>query len=136
MLPFIRRCALAAVIAFSAYSSASFAADSRCEPFIGAILISPDGKYLGKLTDKYDSDSIFNKYGNYGSKYNSDSIWNNYGSYGGKYSSNSPFNPYTSDAPRIIKDRQIIGTLTKNKYVSGAVDPIILSALCFDYTPD
>ena len=35
--------------------------------------------YLGKLNaNKYDSESIWNKYGTYGSKYNSKSIWNKY----------------------------------------------------------
>ena len=37
--------------------------------------------YLGKLNaSRYDSESIWNEYGRYGSKYNSNSIWNEYGS--------------------------------------------------------
>ncbi|MDE7127117.1 MAG: hypothetical protein K2O58_04380, partial [Bacteroidales bacterium] len=34
-------------------------------------------EYLGKLNaSKYDSESIWNQYGKYGSRYNSKSIWN------------------------------------------------------------
>ena len=53
---------------------------------------------------KYDSDSICNKYGTYGSKYNSDSIWNKYGTYGSKYSTSSPWNKYSSgnDVPVLV----------------------------------
>gem|GEM_PF-5369963 len=91
------------------------------------ILVADDGKYtyLGKLTtNKYDSDSIFNEYGSYGSKYSSESIWNTYGTYGSKYSSYSPFNSYTSTPPMIIDGNyNIVGRLTVNKYVTGAVSP-------------
>ena len=35
--------------------------------------------YLGKLNaSKYDSESIWNEYGSYGSSYSSNSIWNEY----------------------------------------------------------
>ena len=52
-------------------------------------LYSNDGRvYLGKLvTNKYDTDSIWNEYGTYGSQYSSNSIWNEYGTYGSAYSS-------------------------------------------------
>lgn len=47
--------------------------------------------FLGKLNaDCYDSESIWNEYGTYGSKYSSKSIWNEYGTYGSEYSSYSP----------------------------------------------
>lgn len=116
--------------------SVANAVDDQCAPFIDAAIISSDGKFLGRLSDKYDSDSAFNKYGTYGSKYQSESIWNKYGDYGSPYSNKSAFNPYTSDAPMIVKDRKVIAILTKNKHVSGAVDPVILAVLCFDFSPD
>jgi len=75
--------------------------------------------FLGKITSKYDNDSVLNRYGNYGSKYSSDSIWNKYGEYGGKYSSESPFNKYTSDAPRIYVGDTFWGHLSRNKYISS-----------------
>lgn len=91
------------------------------------ILVAADSNYtyLGKLTtNQYDSDSIYNKYGNYGSKYSSESIWNDYGNYGGKYSSYSPFNQFTTTPPYIIDGNgNIVGRLTVNPYVYGAVSP-------------
>ena len=42
---------------------------------------------------RYDSDSICNRYGNYGSRYSSDSIWSRYGA-GSRYNSDSPFARY------------------------------------------
>ena len=74
--------------------------------------------FLGCLNcSKYDSSSIWNKYGSYGSKYSSDSIWNKYGTYGSKYSSESPWNKYSSDAP-VIVDRagNFYGYFSANKY--------------------
>jgi len=66
-------------------------------------LVSPDGKYLGKLNNnRYDPDSVSNPYGKYGSKYSPDSINNPYGTYGSKYSDKSPNNPYATNSPYII----------------------------------
>lgn len=87
------------LLAFSIASVAN--AQDFCEVIKGASIVANDGKYLGKLTSQYDSESVFNQYGTYGSQYSSDSIWNQYGSYGGEYSSNSPFNKYTSSPPVI-----------------------------------
>jgi hypothetical protein len=91
-------------------------------------LYSSDGKvYLGKLTsDKYDTDSIFNEYGNYGSKYSSESIWNEYGDYGSKYSSKSAFNKYASDPPIIILNNKIIGYITVNTTTINGISPYSL----------
>ena len=84
-------------------------------------LYSYDGKaYLGKLvTNQYDSDGIWNPYGDYGSKYSSNSIWNPYGDYGSEYSSTSAFNQYSTTPPKIVdNDGFFCGYLTANKYLS------------------
>lgn len=61
--------------------------------------------YLGKLTtNKYDTDSISNEYGSYGSKYSQTSIFNSYSSFGSSYSQFSPFNKYASNPPKIVDD--------------------------------
>lgn len=58
------------------------------------LLYSSDNNYHGCLDcSRYDSDSICNRYGTYGSRYNSDSIWNRYG-IGSRYNSESPFSRY------------------------------------------
>jgi hypothetical protein len=76
--------------------------------------------YLGCLNcNKYESSSIWNKYGDNGSKYNSECIWNKYGDYGGKYSDNSPFNKYASHPPVLVDpDGNFYGYFTANKYFS------------------
>ena len=68
-------------------------------------IFSPDGTYLGNLnSNRYDSNSVSNPYGRYGSQYSADSINNPYGQYGSPYSPNSANNPYASpqNTPRII----------------------------------
>ncbi|MFJ5625625.1 copper amine oxidase N-terminal domain-containing protein [Peribacillus loiseleuriae] len=94
-------------------------------PIEGELLLyAQDGKYLGKLTTNvYDSESVFNTYGTYGSKYSSKSIFNEFGTYGSKYSSKSPFNEYASSPPLIIYNGELIGYLTINKYQNNAISP-------------
>lgn len=80
--------------------------------------------YLGCLNcDKYDSESVWNRNGNYGSKYSQTSIWNKYGTYGGKYSNYSPFNKHTNSPPVIIgSDNNFYGYFTVNRYKSERAD--------------
>lgn len=80
--------------------------------------------YLGNLnTDKYDSNSIWNKYGTYGNKYNNNSIWNSYGTYGNEYNNESPFNTYASDPPVLVDDYgNFYGYFTANRYKSQRAD--------------
>jgi hypothetical protein len=93
----------------------------------GAKIIADDGKYLGKVTaNAYDSDSIGNTYGNYGSAYSSTSIFNEYGEYGGQYSSKSPFNKYTTTPPRIITLTGQWAYLTVNEFISPRIDPFVV----------
>ena len=63
-----------------------------------------------------DTSSVCNKYGK-GSKYDSDSIWNKYGDFGSKYSSDSPWNKFTNSAPIIVdKDGASYGYFSANKF--------------------
>lgn len=72
-----------------------------------------------------DSESIANKYGNYGSEYSQISIFNKYGNYGSPYSNESPFNQYTQTPP-VIKDKnnELIGVLTANQYLRNRIDAV------------
>jgi hypothetical protein len=74
--------------------------------------------FLGCLNcSKYDSSSVCNKYGNYGSRYNSESIWNRYGDYGSRYSSYSPWNKYASNPPVVVdREGNFYGYFTANRY--------------------
>ncbi|WP_181897644.1 hypothetical protein [Winogradskyella eximia] len=81
-------------------------------------------EYLGCLNcNSYDSDSIWNAYGTYGSRYNSNSIWNAYGTYGNEYNSYSPWNAYASDPPVVVdKDGNFYGYFTVNAYKAKRAD--------------
>lgn len=97
----------------------------------GAKLVAQDDKntFLGSFESSYASNSIFNEYGSFGSEYSSTSIWNEYGRFGGKYSAYSPFNNYSSTPPMIIKSGKVIGYLTTNKSMPGALNPGIAKAV-------
>ena len=109
-------------------------AEEVCDVVKGAVLIAQDDKntFLGKITNAYDSESIFNEYGTYGSEYNSSSIWNQYATFGSEYSSYSPHNSYTSTPPMIIKNKKVLGYLTANKSIKSSITPNLLKALCKD----
>jgi len=97
----------------------------------GASVFAQDDEqtYLGKIDTEYNSESIFNEYATYGNEYSSKSIWNEYSKFGNKYNSLSPFNDYSSLPPMIIKNGKIIGYLTTNKFISGAISPYILKGI-------
>jgi hypothetical protein len=70
--------------------------------------------YLGCLTcSKYDTESVLNAYGDFGSAYSTSSVHNKYGDYGSKYGDSSACNPYASDPPVIVDDKgRYYGRLT------------------------
>ena len=97
--------------------------DKLYEGFLNCRLYGADGTFLGVLSlNKYDSDSLANKYGIYGSQYNQLSIFNKYGTYGSEYNSMSPFNKY-SNTPTYLKDsnNNIVAKISDNKYIRGAI---------------
>lgn len=120
--------------ALLSFSLSSFGANQLCNVVNGAVLIAqdPQNTKLGNVTNSYDSDSIFNQYGTYGSEYSSNSIWNEYSTFGSEYSQYSPFNAYSSQPPMLIKQGQIIGYLSANKRINNSVAPNLLKALCED----
>lgn len=91
--------------------------------------------FLGKLNaSKYDSKSIWNEYGTYGSEYNTNSIWNEYGTYGSEYSSYSPFNSYASYPPVIVDEEgNFYGYFTVNKYKSKRANFDLVHIICEYY---
>lgn len=95
------------------------------ERFTGASIIADDGEqsFLGKIDSTVAINSIFNKVGRYGSEVASKSIWNKVGLYGSEVSMYSPFNEITLSPPFIVRNNKVIGRLTVNDIVPGAVDP-------------
>ena len=93
-------------------------------------LLSPDGTYLGSCNPSvYESKSILNTYGDYGSQYSSKSIHNSYGNYGSKYSDYSPYNSLAGHPPLIMYGGTPLTKLTRNRNVEGGIDPDIFLAL-------
>ncbi|MCS6159840.1 hypothetical protein [Shewanella baltica] len=96
----------------------SFSANANdlCQTVDGSTIIAQDNEntYLGKITNSFDSDSIFNDFGTYGNEFNSD----------------SPFNEFSASPPMIIKNKKIIGYLSANKSLKNAVSPNLLKAMC------
>ncbi len=87
-----------------------------------SFLQGQDKQFLGKITsNKYDSDSILNKYGTYGSKYSSSSIFNKYSQYGSKYGSYSVNNPYCQSPPKLFIQGKFAGHISVNKYVQHQI---------------
>ncbi|WP_452223506.1 hypothetical protein [Lacinutrix chionoecetis] len=80
--------------------------------------------YLGCLNcNNYNSSSIWNEYGTYGSSYNSKSIWNKFGTYGSEYNSLSPWNKYSSNPPVVVdKEGNFYGYFTVNSYKTKRAD--------------
>lgn len=85
-------------------------------------LQAQDGQFLGRITkDKFDQESILNKYGPYGSPYSQTSIFNRYSPYGSPYGQFSINNPYSSAPPKLFIDGTFKGHVSKNRFVEKQV---------------
>jgi hypothetical protein len=74
--------------------------------------------FLGCLNcGRFDSSSVCNRFGDFGSRFSDKSIWNRFGDYGSRFSSESPWNKFAADPPVVVnKDGQFYGYFTSNKY--------------------
>lgn len=78
--------------------------------------------FLGCLCGETESDSVLNKYGEFGSPYRSESIWNHYGDYGSRYRDTSVCYRFASSPPVVVTDGgDFIGYLTIDKSKPGAI---------------
>jgi len=83
-----------------------------------SFLLANDGQYLGKLSlNQFDAESIFNKFGIYGSQFSATSIFNQFGIYGSQFSALSPNNQFTSTPPKIYFRGSEYCFLTKNRFL-------------------
>lgn len=90
----------------------------------GSYLLAQDGQFLGAITENsYDTNSILNSYGPYGSKYSGTSIFNEYSPYGSQYGAYSINNPYCTQAPQLVIDGVIIGFVTANQNTLKRISP-------------
>ena len=106
--------ALAGAAAGASYGAAAPVTASKLMIFGGA----DHQTYLGCLNcGQYDSDSISNAYGSFGSSYSSTSVHNAYSDFGSAYSQYSACNEYATDPPVIVDaNGTFYGRLTLNKY--------------------
>lgn len=90
----------------------------------GASVLAYDNQFLGIFSqNKYDTNSINNRYGTYGNQYNARSIFNSYGTYGSKFSLQSPWNPHSDTPPLIYLNGLFAAYLTQNQFLAPRVDP-------------
>ena len=88
-----------------------------------------ENTYLGTLANGFNSESIFNEYGNYGNEFSSQSIWNEFSTFGNEFNFYSPFNKFSTQPPMLIKNGNIVGYLTTNKSIKNGISPNLLKAL-------
>jgi hypothetical protein len=80
-----------------------------------SFVIGQDGQFLGRLdTNRFDPESIANKFGPYGSQFSQTSIYNRFCPYGGAFSELSASNRMASQPPRVFVDGLFAGYLTEN----------------------
>ena len=109
-------------------------AQDICSLVSGSVIVAQDSRntVLGKITNSFDSDSIFNEFGTYGSEFSSDSIWNEFSTFGNEFNSESPFNEFSPSPPMIIKGGEVIGYLSVNKSIRSSISPNLLKVHCED----
>ena len=131
----IMRNAFAMAMGLVMLAAPAAAQNAACAQFDGALIIDADDEYIGKVTNSADRESIFNGFGRFGSEFRTESIWNQFGKNGSEFRSNSAFNEFSRNPPKIIKNGRIIGYLTTNDAMPGAVSPVLLGAVCYNFTP-
>ncbi|MEN8817216.1 MAG: hypothetical protein ABF274_10170 [Nonlabens sp.] len=77
--------------------------------------------YLGCLDcSRFDSKSIWNAFGDYGSSFSNTSIWNDLNNYGDANNPFSPWNTVSNKAPKIMDDAgKFQGYLSANLSLKG-----------------
>jgi len=96
-----------------------------CQAIAGAQVWSTERVpvYLGRLTNGFDAQSIYNTFGTYGSQFSALSINNTFGQYGSQFSQLSARNPYTTTPPILVKNGQALLYFTVNSFQTPYVTP-------------
>jgi hypothetical protein len=94
-----------------------------------AYLMAKDGTYLGKVSSaSSDSESICASWAQYGGSWSDKSIRASWAQYGGSWSDMGAYSTWTTTPPAIVYQGSVIGYVTKNTSLAGAVDPDVLFA--------
>ena len=94
-----------------------------CNVIAGASIFGNDGRYLGRFTNRFESESVLNEFGTYGSRFAGNSTNNEFGTYGSQFSSLSARNPFSSTPPRIIRNGVFLAFYTVNEFLTPRVAP-------------
>lgn len=79
------------------------------------VVMGEGNTYLGDFNNNnYDSNSICNEFGQYGSEFQMNSIFNKFGPNGGEFSRNGAYNPSANKPPVIVDNGRLMGVITKN----------------------
>lgn len=104
--------------------SRSFSETLSTDRILGSQLKTPSGVFLGNVNrNKFDADSLVNPYGTHGNRYSAESIFNQYSQYGSPYGTESPYNKFSTTPPMFVKDRETLGYLTVNQYLTPRLGP-------------
>jgi hypothetical protein len=88
--------------------------------------------FLGCFScSRFDSESVHNHFGRYGSRFSSTSIWNHFSQYGSEFSTHSACNEFASNPPILVDGSGgFFGELTLNTFRRDAItDPQVLQWL-------
>lgn len=87
--------------------------------------------YLGCYNcNRFDSNSIWNEFGTYGSPFGSNSIWNQVGTYGSTVSNNSPWNTVANKPPVLVDaSGNFYGYLTVNTVMPQRANSSLASTM-------
>ncbi|MCU0649384.1 MAG: Ig-like domain-containing protein [Gemmatimonadaceae bacterium] len=102
-----------------------------CTLIAGASIIANDGRFLGRFSNRFDSESVLNEFGEFGSRFGANSTNNQFGTYGSQFSTLSPNNPFTSTPPRIVRNGTFIAFYTVNQSLTPRVAPAFALTCAF-----
>ena len=93
-------------------------------------IYAQDGQFLGYVNDKfYDSTSLCDVFGPYGSDYSDTSIFYIYNRYGSDYSEYSAFDDFANFPPILYEDGYAVAFVSTNWFFLPRVDPYYLMDL-------
>jgi hypothetical protein len=112
---------LQALLSGNIIESESHARQLNYESYI----VAGDGTFLGKLNpNRFDTESIFNRFGPYGNKFSQLSIFNKFSPYGGnQFSPLSPYNSFSTNPPKLYVRGKFIAYLTTNQSLNPRLHP-------------
>ena len=73
--------------------------------------------FLGCINcSRFDSSSICNRFGDYGSRFSDTSIWSRFGTYGSRFSDDAPWGRFASNPPVVVdREGNFYGYLTVSR---------------------